>query len=88
MQIFSTYSVKIKTYHHIFKETVSVYRDAVDLLIKVCLNEWNDICKIDGSLLRQQYVERLCHKTAKNPNVRYHSFDQKFYKLSKARCDQ
>lgn len=30
MQIYSTYSVKIKHYNHIFKDTVSVYRDAVD----------------------------------------------------------
>ena len=26
MKIFSTYSVKIKHYNHIFKDTVSIYR--------------------------------------------------------------
>lgn len=39
MKIFSTYSVKIKHYNHIFKDTVSIYRHAVDFLINVCLNE-------------------------------------------------
>ena len=29
MKLFPTYSVKIKHYNHIFKETVSLYRAAV-----------------------------------------------------------
>ena len=63
MKIFSTYSVKIKHYHHIFKDTVSLYREAVDFLIQVCLKEWENISCIHGTLLQQQYIERLCHKT-------------------------
>lgn len=66
MKIFSTYSVKIKHYNHIFKDTVSVYRKAVDFFINVCLTEWEDILPISSSVLRQQYVERLCHKTDDN----------------------
>lgn len=81
MKIFSTYSVKIKQYNHIFKETVSLYRDAVDFLIDVCLNEWDTVSAINGSLLQQQYIERLCHGTASNPNVKYNSFDRTFYKF-------
>ena len=81
MKIFSTYSVKIKHCNHIFKGTVSVYRDAVDFLIEVCLNEWNVISGIKGNLLQQQYVERLCHKTADNQNPKYHNFDKEFYKF-------
>ena len=46
MNIFSTYSVKIKHYNHIFKDTVSIYREAVDFLIEVCLREWEDISAI------------------------------------------
>lgn len=37
MKVFSTYSMKIKHYNHIFKETVSLYQAAVDFLIGVCL---------------------------------------------------
>lgn len=81
MKIFSTYSVKIKHYSSIFKETVSVYREAVDFLIGVCMNEWEDISAISGSLLRQQHVERLTHETADNLSPQYPEFDRKFYKF-------
>ena len=81
MKIISTYSVKIKHYNHIFKDTIAVYRDAVDFLINVSLNEWKDISPINEALLRQQYIERLCHVTSNNPTVKYTSFDKKFYKL-------
>ena len=81
MKIFSTYSVKIKHYNHIFKDTVKNYREVVDFLIDVCLKEWNDISSIKGNLKQQQYIERLCHKTADNPDVRYISFDKRFYKF-------
>lgn len=30
MKIYSTYSVKIKHYNHIFKDTIKLYRLAVD----------------------------------------------------------
>lgn len=81
MKIFSTYSVKIKHYNHIFKDTVSIYRKAVDFFINVCLIEWEDILPISGSVLRQQYVERLCHKTNNNPKPQYTDFDIEFYKF-------
>ena len=81
MKIFSTYSVKIKHYNHIFKDTVSVYRSAVDFLIDVCLMEWENISAIGGNNFRMTYVEQMCHATAKRPAVKYGSFDRKFYKL-------
>ena len=81
MKLFSTYRVKIKHYNHIFKNTISIYRDAVEFLIKVCLNEWEHLSNISGNLLQQQYVERLCHKTATYPDVKYPSFDKRFYKF-------
>ena len=80
MKIVSTYGVKIKTYNHIFKETIGIYRHAVDFLIGVCLEEWDVIKKIEQNLLRQQYVEWLCHSTKKNPDVVY-DLDEKFYKF-------
>ena len=81
MKIFSTYSVKIKRYNHIFKDTVSIYRNAVDFFIHVCRKEWEDLSVLNGPLLQQQYVERLCHATADHPDPAYHSFDKKFYKF-------
>lgn len=80
MQIYTTYSVKIKHYNHIFKDTVNIYRRAVDYLINVCLDEWNNISAVKGNLLQQQYVERCIHATKDNPDPVY-DFDAKFYKM-------
>lgn len=80
MQIYTTYSVKIKHYNHIFKDTISIYRRAVDYLINVCLDEWDNIVAIKGNLLQQQYVERCIHSTKDNPAPAY-DFDTKFYKM-------
>ena len=71
MKIISTYGVKIKHYNHIFKDTVSIYRNAVDFFISICLREWDGISDISGDLLRQQYVERLCHGTKGNPQIQW-----------------
>lgn len=80
MKIHSTYSAKIKEYRYIFKETVTVYRNAVDFLILVCLNEWDEISAIELSLDKQRFVETLIHTTKYNPNPRY-DFDARFYKM-------
>ena len=77
MKCFSTYSVKIKHYNHIFKETVAIYRRAVDFFINVCLMEWNTF----GYALQMLDVEHLCHKTEGRPSVKYNKFDEEFYKF-------
>ena len=81
MKIISTYSVKIKEYNHIFKDTIAIYRNAVDYLVSVCLNEWNNISVIESSLERQHYVEGLTHATKDNSNPKYINFDTLFYKM-------
>ena len=80
MQIYTTYKVKIKHYNHIFKDTVAVYRNAVDYLIDVCNVNWDKLSKIDGSLNKQRYIETLVHATKDNPEPLY-DFDTKFYKM-------
>ena len=80
MDIYTTYKVKIKHYNHIFKQTVAIYRNAVDYLIAVCHENWKSISSIEGSLNRQRYVETLVHATKDNPNPKY-DFDEKFYKM-------
>ena len=79
MKITTTYKVKIKHYNHIFKDTVRIYRSAVDYIIKVCLNEWDAIQNL-GSKERYNYCEKLIHKTDDNPNPKY-EFDTCFYKM-------
>ena len=76
MKINTTYKVKIKHYNHIFKDTVRIYRSAVDYIIKVCLNEWDAIQNL-GSKERYNYCEKLIHKTDDNPNPKY-EFDTSY----------
>ena len=80
MDICSTYSVKIKDYNNIFKESIYLYRKSVDFLIDVCLKEWDNIYPIKDDNYRQSFVEKLCHKTKQNPNPKY-DFNTKFYKF-------
>lgn len=80
MEIFTTYKVKIKHYNHVFKDTVAVYRKAVDFLIEVCLQEWDNICSIHGALQQKMYIEHICHATKKYPTPKY-NFDELFYKF-------
>ena len=77
MDLFTTYSVKIKKYNQIFTKTVSIYRDAVDFFIDVCLNEWTNINALSNNHKRLRFMEILCHRTKKNPNPVY-DFDAKF----------
>lgn len=80
MNITSMYSVKIKEYRYIFKESIEQYRSAADFFIDVCLKEWERITPIKGLKAKQSFVEILTLPTSKRPNVQY-NFNQKFYKM-------
>ena len=80
MKIYSTYSVKIKHYNHIFDETVRLYRNAVDFFIDVCLKEWSSISAIQNVQYQKRYVETVSVRTKKNPAVKY-DFSSAFYKF-------
>lgn len=79
MKMYTTYSVKIKHYSSIFKETVAIYRHAVNYILNVCLANWEEISSLEGRN-RFAYVERLIHTTKDNP-VPVYNFDSKFYKM-------
>lgn len=80
MKINTSYSCKIKYYNHIFKETVALYRKAVDFFIGVCLNEWDDVTTIKGTKALQRYIETLCIISGKSQTLKY-DFDTRFYKF-------
>lgn len=80
MLMYSAYKVKIKHYNHIFKDTISVYRTAVDYLIQVCLENWDSIVSYEKLLEKQRFVETLIHQIKDNPVVTY-DFDTQFYKF-------
>lgn len=79
MKMYTMYSVKIKHYNNIFKETVAIYRHAVDYILNVCLENWEEISSFEGRN-RLFCVERLIHVTKDNPASTY-NFDSRFYKM-------
>lgn len=79
MRIYTTYKVKIKHYNHIFKNTIAIYRSAVDYLINVCVENWNILSEYKGKAALT-YMETLTHATKENPAPKY-DFDIKFYKM-------
>lgn len=79
MHIYTTYKIKIKHYNHIFKDTVKIYRNALDYLISVCLENWESVSACKGKN-RLTYIETLIHATKNNPGPEY-DFDTKFYKM-------
>lgn len=80
MKISSTYSVKIKSYNHIFKASVELYRFAVDFFIDVCLKEWDKIIPFKYLNEKQSFIESLTIPTKKHPTVPY-NFNTHFYKM-------
>ncbi len=81
MKIVSTYSVKMKEYNHIFKDTVVLYRKSVDFFINVCLENWDDILQIEGGVKQKQsFVESLTIKTKTRTTVKY-DFSAFIYKF-------
>ena len=81
MDIFSMYSVRIKEYRHIFKESLQIYCSAVDFFIDVCLKEWDSISSIVKSQSKYiKLMETLTVPTKDRPDVSY-NFNAKFYKM-------
>lgn len=78
MNIFTSYKVKIKKYNHIFNDTIKIYREIVDYLITVCVNEWDEISLCKGKT-KLNCVESFIHSTKECPNPKY-DFDVLFYK--------
>ena len=79
MKIMTSYSVKIKNFNHIFKETVELYRSAVDFFIDVINKEWNALAGLPGTGSTAP-VEALTIVTSKRPMVKY-DFAKDFYKF-------
>ena len=79
MNIVKTAKCKILNYTSIFDDTVSIYRSALSFYIDICYKEWDCISTLK-SKYRNNYMERITHKTSKSPDVKY-NFDSSFYKF-------
>ena len=80
MDIVSTYSVKIKEYNHVFKESIEQYRSAVKFFVDVCLKEWNELSLISNTQYQQSYVESKTVTTKNRKTVPY-DFNKVCYKM-------
>ena len=72
--------IRGREYSRVFKDTVAVFCDAEDFLIRVCDAEWADISVIGDKKRQCNFVEKLVHRTKGN-TPKYGDFDTKFYKL-------
>ena len=80
MKIMTTYKTKIRDSHRALANTVGIYRQAVDFLIGVALEEWNALKEIERSLGKQRAIECAIHHTKSNPCPKY-DFDSRFGKF-------
>ena len=82
MSLITSYGIYIreKEYQKILKDTMDIYRKAVDFLISVRLEEDELFRDITWSKLEMRLMEKLIHKTKDNPHPKY-DFDDKFYKF-------
>lgn len=80
MEIHSCYSAKIKKQNKIFKDSVKLYRAAVDFFIDVCLAHWDEVSVVVGSKSKQHYIETLTVRT-KNRQETEFDFCGTFYKF-------
>ncbi|WP_242835595.1 hypothetical protein [Butyrivibrio sp. AC2005] len=79
MKLISTYSVKIKNYNNIFKQSVLLYRRAVDFYLSLILSEWDAFSGIT-QIKAVNMAESLSVRSDKRPIVKY-DFSRKFYKF-------
>jgi len=67
--------------NNIFNDTLEIYRSLLAYLINTTNTEWEDIKEIPSSEYRVNYIEKLIHRTIKNPNPKYTDLDTIFFKL-------
>ena len=80
MKVNNMYSVKIKDKNKVFRDTVSLYRKAVDWYIIICLEKWDDISALKKSKERMNFVQSISTTTKEHPNPEY-DFTSAFYKF-------
>ncbi len=79
MKITRTMKYKIKNNSKSLKQTIDKYRGAVSFLVKVYSTEWDSISVLNGKE-RQNFAEKLIHKTKDNPDPVY-DFGAEYYKF-------
>ena len=79
MKVTQSYGVKFKGGYKAIKRTVVIFNEAVNYLITPIQENFDDIAKLESSLRKMNYVEKLVHNTRNNKAI--YDFDDKFYKF-------
>ena len=79
MHLTSSYSVEFRNSLGTVKNTVLLYRKAVEYLITPVRDHYEELEKISGSNYQQQFIEHLVHSTKNHKAV--YDFDKEFYKF-------
>ena len=82
MKIVSSYKVRLQDNSNALAATAAIYQEALSLLTEIAEAEWAYLAPIYNTSTQsgQAAMERLVHKTAKNPSPKY-DFDTQFYKF-------
>ena len=75
----SSYAVEFKNNLRTVRNTVLLYRKAVEYLIKPVKDHYEELEKINGSNYQRQFIEHLIHSTKNHKAV--YDFDEIFYKF-------
>jgi IS605 OrfB family transposase len=75
----SSYSIEFKNNLRAVKNTVLLYRKAVEYLTVPVKDHYEKLEKIKGANYQQQYIEHLVHSTKNHKAV--YDFDKQFYKF-------
>lgn len=79
MKVTQSYGVKFKGGYKAIKRTIVIFNEAVNYLITPIQENYDDIAKLESSLRKMNYVEKLVHNTRNNKAI--YDFDDKFYKF-------
>ena len=79
MKITQSYGVKFNGGYKAIKRTIVIFNDAINFLITPIQENYDDIAKLESSLRKMNYVEKLVHNTRNNKAI--YDFDDKFYKF-------
>ena len=80
MKVVSTYSVRLTTANAPLKDTLRIYRNAVQYLIDVTDKEWNTFTECKNSKDAVNVMETMTVRTNNNVAPKY-DFSDKFYKF-------
>ena len=80
MKMVTSYSVRLKQVSACFKDTLTLYREAVDWFIGVIDAEWGAFADCANDQMAVRVCEKLCIRTARNICPKY-SFSEVFFKF-------